>query len=200
MPRYQPLSLDPSESTPHRRSKTAFYCGWCGDVIIQLFDSISHKFPSRIAFVGYLSGGLFAVAWWTFIDGLTYARTRPEPLPVSTGVEDWIPGILSTLALIIVNLIDREMLNSEGDGSFGGPNIATRARGCAFVGVSIALGSLGGGFAVTFLKYILQHHTSGDEAYLGYCITLQNILIFASSMILWFGRNSGNDSQAFPGY
>lgn len=111
----------------------------------------------------------FAIAWWVFIDGVTYARTRPEPLPVAIRFEDWLPGILSTVALIMcvfidrvpellsffvtlirqlpisVNLIDKDMLNAD-DSSFGASNVATKARGCAFVGVSMALGALGGAF------------------------------------------------------
>ncbi|KAI8915489.1 hypothetical protein DFJ77DRAFT_462840 [Powellomyces hirtus] len=200
MPRYQPLSLDPSDS-PRPRSKTAFYCGWCGDAIIQLFDTISHRFYSRTEFVGYFAGMLFALGWWVFIDGATYASTRPEPgLPVQVAFVDWVPGILSTVALIVVNLIDREMLNAEGDGYGGGSNVATKARGCAFVGVSMALGALGGGFAVTILKYIIHGYSQGDEAYFGFCIAGQNALIFASSMILWFGRNGGSTEAPFPGY
>ncbi|KAJ3145368.1 hypothetical protein HDU89_007122 [Geranomyces variabilis] len=198
MPRYQPLSLDASDS-PRPRSKTAFYCGWCGDVVIQLFDGISHKFPSRTESVGYIAGVLFAIGWWVFIDGAVYATSRTEPpVPVPVAFVDWVPGILSTVALIIVNLIDREMLSAESD--IGGGSVATKAQGCAFLGVSMALGSLGGAFAVMILKYTLHGRTAGDEAYFGFCISGQNALIFASSMILWFGRNGGGSEPPFPGY
>ncbi|KAJ3012199.1 hypothetical protein HKX48_006412 [Thoreauomyces humboldtii] len=177
MPRYQPLSLDASDER-RQKSRTAFYCSSCGDFIIQAFDGFAHKFPSRTEFIGYLAGTMFAVAWWIFIDGATYAVTREKPLPIKVAFVDWIPGILSTFALIIVNLIDREMLNADGDGS--GHSVATKARGCAFVGVSMALGALGGGYAVTILKYIRAGYTMGDPAYFGFCIAGQNTLIFMS--------------------
>ncbi|KNC96636.1 uncharacterized protein SPPG_07849 [Spizellomyces punctatus DAOM BR117] len=195
MSRYQPLSVEPSAA--RRRSRAAFYCQGCGDFCLQVFEGVSHKLPTRMEIVGYLSGGLFAIGWWVFIDGVVFSSTRDPPLPVQIRFEDWIPGVLSTIALIIVNLINRDMLSAD-DSSFSGTNVATKARGCAFVGVSMALGALGGALAVTSLKYILPGY-KGDAFYFGICIAAQNFLIFVSSMILWFGRNSGTEEQ-YPGY
>ncbi|KAH9273905.1 hypothetical protein BASA83_003901 [Batrachochytrium salamandrivorans] len=142
--------------------------------------------------VGYIAGALFAIGWWLFIDGMAFNGSVAGKIAVvQTGFEDWLPGIISTLALIIVNLIDRETLNAD-DFEYSGPSTACKARACAFLGVTMALGSLGGALAVLSLKFIIPG-ISGDAFYLGQAITLQNFLIFLSSMILWFGRNSHDE-------
>ncbi|KAJ1334401.1 hypothetical protein BSLG_007556 [Batrachochytrium salamandrivorans] len=152
--------------------------------------------------VGYIAGALFAIGWWLFIDGMAFNGSVAGKIAVvQTGFEDWLPGIISTLALIMqvvtflayhyVNLIDRETLNAD-DFEYSGPSTACKARACAFLGVTMALGSLGGALAVLSLKFIIPG-ISGDAFYLGQAITLQNFLIFLSSMILWFGRNSHDE-------
>ena len=74
------------------------------------------------------------------------------------------------------------------DSLYDGSNVAMKARGCAFAGITMALGSVGGALAILTLKFIIPGF-EGDSMYLGICITLQNFLIFISSMIFWFGRN-----------
>ena len=96
-------------------------------------------------------------------------------------------------------MIDRESLNAEDD-HYDGSNVAVKARACAFFGITVALGSLGGALAILSLKYIIPG-LSGDEMYLvtifnkGQAITVQNFMIFISSMILWFGRNSHDEGR-----
>ena len=57
---------------------------------------------------GYASGFLFALGWWIFIDGAVFNAVHsahpsvPGRQPFQTlAFEDWIPGILSTLALFM---------------------------------------------------------------------------------------------------
>eukprot|EP00842_Homolaphlyctis_polyrhiza_P002862 jgi/Hompol1/3577/HPOL_006632-RA len=157
-------------------------CGWLSEWIA----------PIHRQLIGYTAGALFALGWWFFIDGIAFNGSKPDmPGKVTIGFEDWVPGIISTIALIIVNLIDRETLSAD-DFAYSGQNIACKARACAFLGVTLALGSLGGALAVLSLKFIIPN-VSGDALYFGKAVTLQNFLIFFSSMILWFGRNSQED-------
>ncbi|KAI9104089.1 hypothetical protein DFS34DRAFT_606911 [Phlyctochytrium arcticum] len=208
MPRYQPLSLDADDGTRandagagaasrRKRARTAFYCNGCADISIQLFRGLYERLPSRVEVVGYIAGALFALGWWIFIDGVVFSSTREPKLPNAIRFEDWIPGILSTIALIIVNLIDRNMLSAD-DSSFSGTNVATKARAWAFVGVSMAIGSFLGAVAIAAMKYIIPK-LEGDAFYFGGCVITQSALIFVSSMVLWFGRNSGGD-EGFSGY
>ncbi|TPX51089.1 hypothetical protein SeMB42_g01033 [Synchytrium endobioticum] len=205
MPPYQPLSVDSSGAnyresalasarTPATSGESpAFYCV---GLLSGMWENIPwHKLPSRLMISGYLSGALFAIGWWIFIDGLAFCSTRDPPLPVPLAFEDWVPGILSTIALIVVNLIDKDTLNAD-DFSYSGTNIACKARLCAFVGVTMALGSLGGALAIMSLKYAIPGYSENDF-YFGLCVVLQNFLIFSGSMLLWFGRY-GADSDYGP--
>ncbi|KAJ3149138.1 hypothetical protein HK101_002093 [Irineochytrium annulatum] len=188
-PRYQPLSVDQSGATyrsnssstgmsnSRSSSRSAFYCACIPNFAQDLWGRFSQRLPDRTMVVGYVSGGLFALGWWIFIDGVAFANTRKDP-PVEIPIrfDDWLPGILSTLALIIVNLIDKDTLNAD-DFSYSGSNVACKARACAFIGVTMALGALGGALAILSLKYIMTGQT-GDGFYFGIAITAQNVLIF----------------------
>ncbi|KAI8803461.1 hypothetical protein BJ742DRAFT_908478, partial [Cladochytrium replicatum] len=201
-PRYQPLSIDSSGATTTTRSSSGgirarsnpFYCTGCVTIFQQFYDRIAVYLPPQAEIVGYLSGGLFALGWWFFIDGVLFAQSRNAPQPIR--FEDYVPGILSTLSLVIVNLIDKDTLNAD-DFSFSGDNVACKARAFAFVGVSMAIGAIGGALAILSLKYIVPGNT-GDAFYFGIAITVQNLSIFLGSMILWFGRNSEEYSNSYP--
>ncbi|KAJ1565789.1 Transmembrane protein 50A [Nowakowskiella sp. JEL0078] len=119
------------------------------------------------------------MGWWFFIDGVVFASTRNPPLSQQIRFEDYVPGILSTLS---VNLIDKDTLNADED-TYSGSNIACKARACAFIGISLALGALGGALAIFSLKYVLPGY-SGDEFYFGIAITIQNFAIFVGFVTL----------------
>ncbi|CAG8664376.1 10568_t:CDS:2, partial [Ambispora leptoticha] len=57
----------------------------------------------------YISGALFAIGWWAFIDAMIYSK-------IITGnqiltVKDWIGCILNTLGMFIVNSINKSCLS-----------------------------------------------------------------------------------------
>ncbi|KAI8928909.1 hypothetical protein BC831DRAFT_497328 [Entophlyctis helioformis] len=177
----------------HSGPRSPFYCATVfADCGAAMSRSAARLDPVRQQLVGYVSGALFSIGWWLFIDGIAFNASRADKISVvQIGFEDWIPGIISTLALIIVNLIDRETLSAD-DFAYSGQNVACKARACAFLGVTMALGALGGALAVLSLKFIIPG-VSGDAFYVGQSITLQNFLIFFSSMVLWFGRNHSDE-------
>ena len=61
---------------------------------------------SRLQFIGYFSGFLFALGWFLFIDGVSYASTDISNTPVSIGVEDFVPENLINLGSIINIIIN----------------------------------------------------------------------------------------------
>ncbi|KAI8905998.1 hypothetical protein EDD86DRAFT_193613 [Gorgonomyces haynaldii] len=191
--RYQPLQVD---AEPRRRNP--FYCAGCFGVLSSWLSAIAGPvLPTRQQVTGYTSGFLFALGWWIFIDacafnGYLLGQGTKDVLTLS--FEDWVPGIVSTLSLVIVNMIDRETLGAD-DFQYESSSVAWKARACAFFGITLALGALGGALAILSLKYIIPGR-QGDAFYLGQGITVQNFLIFASSMVLWFGRNSSDDPLA----
>ena len=106
--------------------------------------------------------------------------------------EDWLPGIFSTFALIIINLVDEESLNGSDD--FGSNNVAMKSRAIAFIGATIGLGAIGGALTTTIIKTVLAKKIY-QASYLGTTVSVSNFLIFAGSMVLWIGRNSSDENQ-----
>ncbi|KAJ3235320.1 hypothetical protein HDU78_005265 [Chytriomyces hyalinus] len=185
----QPISTNTQQQRYRHAAQSPFICS---ALFTACFARVAKLFPSRTMAVGYSSGMLFAMGWWLFIDGVVYASTRNKDELPAVRFEDWLPGILSTISLIIVNLIDKDSLNAD-DFSYSGSNVACKARACAFIGITMAMGALGGSFAILALKYLMPG-LSGEDIYFGVMVSLQNIFIFVGSMTLWFGRNTGNSS------
>jgi len=97
--RYQPLETD-----MYTNSNRVDYAPRSFNVdISQCFICMHKILPSRSVIVGYTSGILFTVGWWFFFDALIYSKYNnfEESKHVSIGIWDWIPGLISTLALIM---------------------------------------------------------------------------------------------------
>lgn len=88
-----------------RQRRNPFYCA---DLCFSWWEYSSSFLPNRPQVTGYLSGFLFALGWWFFIDGLAYTSSHFTDKMNPIAFEDWVPGIVSTLALVVVNIIDRE--------------------------------------------------------------------------------------------
>jgi hypothetical protein len=92
----------------------------------------------------------FALAHWMFWDAAILSSHAKLPqdapydtIPVHVTFLDWIPGICSTLGLLVVNLINKEHLLSDG-GYHQEPTIVWRARLFLFVGFALMAGGLAG--------------------------------------------------------
>ncbi|ORX54726.1 UPF0220-domain-containing protein [Piromyces finnis] len=180
--RYQPLDMYNTVNTEYSSPFNFDISKYC--------FCIYNILPSRSTIVGYTSGILFTVGWWFFFDGLIYSKYNnfENEKHVSIGIWDWLPGIISTLALIIINLINQEALNGDGDYEY-----SRDAKLCAFIGVSLALAALGSSLTIFIMEYVIPHLDS-QAIYCGSTIVIQNVLIFVSSMVFWFGRNSEEDN------
>ena len=69
----------------------------------------------------YLSGGLYALGAWLFMDAVIYSKTANASTVHVTFI-DWIPFICSTLGMLIVNSIEKNRLLQDAlaSGSFTG--------------------------------------------------------------------------------
>jgi hypothetical protein len=92
----------------------------------------------------------FALAHWMFWDAaILSSHAKPPPdapfdtVPVHVTFLDWISGICSTLGLLVVNLINKEHLLSDG-GYHQDASIVWRARLFLFVGFALMAGGLAG--------------------------------------------------------
>lgn len=118
-----------------------------------------------------------------FIDGCVYSLHKTNG---QTVVEDWLPGIFSTLGLIMLNLISKDKLNGNDFSYASDSNTTLKGRLIFFLGLSTQISSLGGAISSFVIKNI---KSDGIQEYLPQTVLVQNILIFISSLALWAFRN-----------
>lgn len=96
MPR-QPLLLDSDEQDfTTTTSRSDFYCTSLKPLLASCLPSVK---MSRTQVAGYTSGALFTLGHWLFIDGIAILYATPSSIQV--GFEDFVPGILGTISLIM---------------------------------------------------------------------------------------------------
>ncbi|CAG8515808.1 17538_t:CDS:2 [Acaulospora morrowiae] len=140
----------------------------------------------------YLSGALFAVGWWFFIDAAVLSSTKkdlPEDSPVIS-FADWLCGIFSTLGMIIVCFINKSHLVAD-DITYTGSGVATRARTLLFIGFALMAGGLAGSMTLLILKHVVSEYET--YIYFGIAVVVQNFLIMLSSALLWIARDTDNE-------
>ncbi|KAG2174637.1 hypothetical protein INT44_006901 [Umbelopsis vinacea] len=158
------------------------------------------KIPNPFKFLGdkqkaigvYAAGAFFAIGWWAFIDAITLASRDPFK-QVSIGFEDWISGILTTLGMIVINLIDKSSLHGDTF-SYSGDSLVWKARLFLFVGFALIAGGLAGSVCVLILKYIVPE-VPESELYYGIGQVAQCGFIMLSTVILWIAQNTQEEYQ-----
>ncbi|KAI7842783.1 hypothetical protein COHA_003529 [Chlorella ohadii] len=133
-----------------------------------------------------VAGALFGAGWWCWADALVYQKAVVgSPYPFSY---NW-PGIVATLALVMINLLPRRDLAEAGDSLEEGGEF--RARLWLFVSFLIAAGAVAGSVAV-----LIAAQQQKELAGLGVGSVLQCGLILLSSILLWAFR-SGESSSGY---
>ncbi|KAI5481164.1 hypothetical protein MNV49_005599 [Pseudohyphozyma bogoriensis] len=159
----------------------------------------------------YLSGALFAIGWWAFLDAtISSSHAKPisdpntpyDPIPVHVSFADWTPGLASTIGMVIVNLIDKQHLMSDdddagpswSDGVWGG-GVAWRARLFLFLGFALMAGGLAGSITVMVIKYVIPHYPENFGVPWGIANVVQSIAIMLSAIVLWTAQNADSDYE-----
>ncbi|GAB5585269.1 Vacuolar protein sorting-associated protein 68 [Umbelopsis nana] len=158
------------------------------------------KIPNPFKFLGdkqraigvYAAGAFFAIGWWAFIDAMTLASRDPFK-QVTIGFEDWISGILTTLGMLVINLIDKSSLHGDTF-SYSGDSLVWKARLFLFVGFALIAGGLAGSVCVLILKYIVPE-VPDSELYYGIGQVAQCGFIMLSTVILWIAQNTQEEYQ-----
>ncbi|KAF9965137.1 hypothetical protein BGZ70_005344 [Mortierella alpina] len=148
----------------------------------------------------YLSGALFALGWWFFMDAVIRSKNwnlEDEGYKkVSVEFVDWVPGICSVLGMIIINCIDKESLRGDSFSfsSSGGSSVTWKARVFLFIGFAFMAGGFAGSVSVMCIKYIIPDY--GDPfTFWGICNVIQNTLIMISAALLWVAQNVESEYQ-----
>ncbi|KAF9434827.1 hypothetical protein BGZ76_007337, partial [Entomortierella beljakovae] len=138
--------------------------------------------------------------WWFFIDAVVRSKNwslNEGHKKVSVAFVDWVPGICSTIGMIVITCIDKAALRgdsfsfSSGD---GGTSVAWKARVFLFVGFAFMAGGLAGSVSVLCIKYLLPGY--GEPfSFWGICNVIQNAALMTSAAILWVAQNTESEYQ-----
>ncbi|KAJ2844597.1 Vacuolar protein sorting-associated protein 68, partial [Coemansia erecta] len=78
------------------------------------------------------------------------------------GFEDWIPGILCTLGMIITNSIDLSLLRDDGFGyGSSSSSLAGKAKLTLFIGIALLAGGVAGSITILAIKFIVPEVEPG---------------------------------------
>ncbi|KAI7896164.1 uncharacterized protein EV154DRAFT_282259 [Mucor mucedo] len=117
----------------------------------------------------YLAGILFSLGWWIFLDAYIISIKSPEPLTLV----DWMPGIASSLGLLIINFIGRAYFQGEEH-----VESVWKMRTSLLTGFTLITGGFAGSLCVPVFNKIY------------YSGIIQNCLILASVIIFWIMQNT----------
>ena len=68
--------------------------------------------PSQV--LSAISGGLFSIAWWLFIDGaLTAKRATADNDSIPFKFVEYVPGLIAMIAFVMLQFVDPEDMKAE---------------------------------------------------------------------------------------
>eukprot|EP01120_Amphizonella_sp_Union-15-10_P009054 TRINITY_DN3355_c0_g1_i2.p1 TRINITY_DN3355_c0_g1~~TRINITY_DN3355_c0_g1_i2.p1 ORF type:complete len:154 (-),score=17.94 TRINITY_DN3355_c0_g1_i2:76-537(-) len=136
----------------------------------------------RETIMSYLSGITFAVGWWLWIDA--NALHAVEKDEVSITFWHWVPGIIATIALFMINAVSWTDLQGFGFGSLD-DDVQKRARLWLFFSFAIAFGCV---TASIWIAIVHWFQIEGSNSWPGIAIILQTLLILGSAVFYRFSR------------
>lgn len=129
----------------------------------------------------YFSGAIFAVGWWIWIDAHALGEYNDDQRKVQGW--EYLPGIVCTLALILINLVSWGDLNGTG---LDGESRTRKARIFFFFALLLLFGAMIGGIWIGAARWLAKGNH--DTTYPGVAIIVQMGLILASAMIYRFTK------------
>ncbi|KAF2397193.1 vacuolar sorting protein-like protein Vps68 [Trichodelitschia bisporula] len=135
----------------------------------------------------YLSGALFSLGFFFFVDAASYSKSARNGSVYHVTFVDWIPGICSSLGMLVINSIDKSRLSADSF-SYSGNSVAWKARLVLFLGFALLAGGLAGSVTVLVLKYVVKE-VGFPTLWFGVANVIANALIMMSSAILWVAQN-----------
>ncbi|MCJ1445391.1 MAG: hypothetical protein MMC23_005896 [Stictis urceolatum] len=102
----------------------------------------------------YLSGAIFSIGFFLFVDAASYSKNSYGGTS-SIQFTDWIPGICSSLGMLVINSIEKSRLSADSY-SYSGTGVAWKARLVLFLGFALMAGGMAGSVAVLVLKYVVK--------------------------------------------
>ena len=164
-----------------------------------------------MGWASYVAGALFAAGWLLIADGSVYANYTEDPERIEFGY--WVPGGIMSIALVMLNVLDRKEV-SGGDWFSAGGSSSGKAKAWLFLTLVIAFGCLIAAFWIAGQKWFATNTSvsppppsaplssptltpcvfaplsaaQAKSQWPGASIILHNALIFASMMVWWLWR------------
>lgn len=103
---------------------------------------------------------------------------------------DWIPLMLSSLGMIVINSVDKARLSSESSFSFGGSSSTAdwQAKVVLFLGFALLAGGISGSIIILILRYVIHHYGSPTIG-MGIENVVANGCVIISGIALWLAQN-----------
>ncbi|GAM23304.1 hypothetical protein SAMD00019534_064790 [Acytostelium subglobosum LB1] len=144
----------------------------------------------------FIAGALFSVGWFLWIDGHVYENVRNNRDHDQFGPSiQWLfylPGIFATVGLVMANIVNLESLSSF---SFADEGSATKIRVWLFLSFAINFGCIAAAIWIMVANFMPPHNKNSDAQYPGIALTVQNVLIFISSLILVYSKSRQEEEQ-----
>uniref|UniRef100_A0A7S3R718 Transmembrane protein 50A n=1 Tax=Dunaliella tertiolecta TaxID=3047 RepID=A0A7S3R718_DUNTE len=138
-----------------------------------------------------LAGALFSAGWWFWADA---CMLSPHKVPF----DQYIPGLMATLALLMINVIRKQDLD-EGD-PFDDAGVC-RPRLWLFLSYLVSFGSVVGSVWVLVEHYEQNPDiSSAADKWPGVAGILQCSFILGSGLLLFVSRGGSDDDLSYGAF
>mmetsp|Transcript_5419 Transcript_5419/g.15078 ORF Transcript_5419/g.15078 Transcript_5419/m.15078 type:complete len:168 (-) Transcript_5419:55-558(-) len=144
-----------------------------------IWEDVAPKYGPGVA------GALFGAGWWFFLDAIIYSsQTHQSTIP---GVL-CVPGIIATVALVMINMIRREDI--RGQGSFDEGNLC-RSKFWLFLSYCVSFS------AVVVAVWLLIGHSGDNSEWSCVAALFQVCFILGSALTFFLSRSAGEDTYSY---
>jgi hypothetical protein len=134
----------------------------------------------------YSAGILFGVGWW-FLIGTSIVGSNSSGTVVAPPGEFYVPGIVATIALVMINMVSWENLN----GSVFSDGATTKARLWLFFWLALLFGAVIACFWIAFDANIWK--ADSIEPFNKAALIIHGLLILFSCLLYRFARDGGSE-------
>lgn len=137
----------------------------------------------------YLSGAFYALGFYSLLDSALFSSHGNGSI-VHVKFPDWLPFIVSSLGMLIINLVDKARLQGDGSASFsfGGSQADWQAKVVLFLGFASLAGGLAGSIVILVLKYTVPKFPMPTLG-MGILNVVANASVMISCIFLWAAQN-----------
>lgn len=102
---------------------------------------------------------------------------------------DWLPFLLSSLGMLVINTVEKSRLTSESFSFGGGGGSADwQAKVILFLGFALLSGGLAGSIVILVLRYIVPSYGMPTLG-MGISNVVSNVAVLLSCCSLWLAQN-----------